>query len=373
MLGPSIALARDGYVLAAADTQLLDEHTAAFRADPPAAAIFLKDGQPLKPGDRLVQADLAGTLSEIAKGGEAAFYRGPIAREIVAASRANGGLLTLADFAGYTVEERAPVSCLYRGRTVLLPPPPSSGGVTICEMFGILSGFDSAKLTPGTAEAVHLLTEAARRAYFDRNSSLGDPDFVPDPTSRLLSPAYLAKQRSTVSLDHATPSASLGSVIAPSENHQTTHYSVVDRWGNAVAVTYTINDGFGAKVVAAHTGILLNDEMDDFTAKPGAPNAYGLIQGAANSIAPGKRPLSSMSPAIVLDHGQLSLVLGAPGGAQDHHHRGRRALRHDRWRHGGPGGGGRAPLAPPVDARFCRVGGPRARPSRTGQAQRHGS
>jgi gamma-glutamyltranspeptidase/glutathione hydrolase len=199
---------------------------------------------------------------------------------------------------------------------VLLPPPPSSGGVTICEMFGILSGFDKAALKPGTASADHLLTEAARRAYFDRNKSLGDPDFVPDPTTRLLAPAYLATLRATVSLDRATPSASLGSVTTPPENRQTTHYSVVDRWGNAVSVTYTINDGFGAKVVAGRTGVLLNDEMDDFTAKPGAPNVYGLIQGEANAIAPGKRPLSSMSPAIVLDQGRVRWVLGAPGGAR---------------------------------------------------------
>ena len=183
-------------------------------------------------------------------------------------------------------------------------------------MFGILSGFDRAQLQPGTPGAIHLWTEAARRAYFDRNRSLGDPDFVPDPTARLLAPGYIARLRSTISLDRATPSASLGSVGGPPENHQTTHYSVVDRWGNAVSVTYTINDGFGAKVVAGRTGVLLNDEMDDFTAKPGEPNTYGLIQGKANAIAPGKRPLSSMAPAIVLDKGQVKWVLGAPGGAR---------------------------------------------------------
>jgi gamma-glutamyltranspeptidase/glutathione hydrolase len=316
LLAPAIRLARDGFVLEPQDVELLGQHTAQFRADPAAARMFLNAGKPYDVGERFVQSDLARTLGLISSGGEAAFYRGPIAREIVAASKAHGGLLTLADFVDYKVEERAPVACDYRGYTVLLPPPPSSGGVTICEMFGILSGFDRAQLKPGTASADHLLTEAARRAYFDRNKSLGDPDFVPDPTARLLAPAYLATLRSTISLDRATPSASLGSIGAPPENRQTTHYSVVDRWGNAVSVTYTINDGFGAKVVAGRTGVLLNDEMDDFTSKPGSPNEYGLVQGKANAIAPGKRPLSSMSPAIVLDHGRVRWVLGAPGGAR---------------------------------------------------------
>jgi gamma-glutamyltranspeptidase/glutathione hydrolase len=316
LIAPSIALARDGFMLEAQDVELLGEHTAQFQADPPAARMFLNAGRPYAVGERFVQPDLARTLGAIASGGEAAFYRGPIAREIVAASHAHGGLLTLADFADYRVEERPPVACDYRGFTVLLPPPPSSGGVTICEMFGILSGFDKAQLRPGTADADHLLTEAARRGYFDRNKSLGDPDFVPDPTARLLAPAYLATLRASVSLDHATPSASLGSVGGPPDNRQTTHYSVVDRWGNAVSVTYTINDGFGAKVVAGRTGVLLNDEMDDFTSKPGSPNVYGLIQGKANAIGPGKRPLSSMSPAIVLEGGQVRWVLGAPGGAR---------------------------------------------------------
>ncbi len=316
LLAPSIRLARDGFILEPQDVGLLGEHTAQFQADPPAARMFLNAGRPYALGERFSQPDLARTLGVISSGGETAFYRGAIARDIVAASKSNGGLLTMADFADYTVEERAPVACVYRGLTILLPPPPSSGGVTICEMFGILSGFDKAQLRPGTASGVHLWTEASRRAYFDRNKSLGDPDFVADPTARLLARAYLSKLRATVSLDRATPSASLGDVGEPPENHQTTHYSVVDRWGNAVAVTYTINDGFGAKVVAGRTGVLLNDEMDDFTAKPGSPNAYGLIQGKANAIAPGKRPLSSMAPAIVLDRGQVKWVLGAPGGAR---------------------------------------------------------
>ncbi len=316
LIAPAIRLARDGFVLEAQDVELLAPHTAQFRLDPPAARTFLNNGRPYTAGERLTQPDLARTLGLIAAGGEGAFYRGPIARDLVAASKASGGLLTMADFADYTVEERAPVTCDYRGLTIVLPPPPSSGGVTLCEMFGILSGFDKAQLRPGTASAAHLWTEAARRAYFDRNTTLGDPDFVPDPTARLLAPNYLAKLRSTISLDRATPSANPGAVGAPPENRQTTHYSVADRWGNAVSVTYTLNDGFGAKVVAGRTGVLLNDEMDDFTAKPGAPNAYGLIQGKANAIAPGKRPLSSMSPAIVLDHGKVRWVLGAPGGAR---------------------------------------------------------
>ena len=316
LLTPSVKLAQDGFVLEAQDVELLGEHTKDFRADPPAARMFLNGGRPYAVGERLTQPDLARTLSAISRGGEAAFYRGPMAAGIVAASSARGGLLTMADFADYAVEERPPVACGYRGLTILLPPPPSSGGVTICEMLGILSGFDKAKLQPGTAGAAHLWTEAARRAYFDRNKSLGDPDFVPDPTARLLAPDYVAKLRDTISLNRATPSATLGAVGGLPENRQTTHYSVVDRWGNAVSVTYTINDGFGAKVVAGRTGVLLNDEMDDFTSKPGEPNQFGLVQGKANAIAPGKRPLSSMSPAIVLDGGQVRWVLGAPGGAR---------------------------------------------------------
>ena len=316
LLAPAIRLAREGFVLEPQDVELLGQHTAQFAADAPAARVFMREGRPFRVGERLMQADLSRTLETIVSGGEEAFYKGSIARDIVAASRANGGLLTLADFATYTAEERAPVTCDYRGLTVVLPPPPSSGGTTICEMFAILSAYPKADLQPGTASAAHLWAEAARRAYFDRNTSLGDPDFVPDPTARLLSPAHIATMRATISLDHATPSASLGVIEAPPENHQTTHYSVADRWGNAVSVTYTINDGFGAKVVAGGTGILLNDEMDDFAAKPGSPNVYGLIQGKTNAIAPGKRPLSSMSPAIVLDQGRVRWVLGAPGGSR---------------------------------------------------------
>ena len=316
LIDPSVKLARNGFVLEPQDVELLGQHTADFRKDAAATRMFLPAGKPLGVGERFVQPNLARTLNLIAVGGEAAFYTGAIARDIVVASRANRGLLTLADFARYQVDERPPVACDYRGFKLLAPPPPSSGGVTICEMFGMLSGFDKSRLQPGTASAAHLWTEAARRAYFDRNKSLGDPDFVPDPTARLLAPAYLAKLRAGISLDRATPSSTLGGVAAPKENRQTTHYSVVDRWGNAVAVTYTINDGFGAKVVAGRTGILLNDEMDDFTAKPGEPNVYGLVQGTANAIAPGKRPLSSMSPAIVLQGNSVRWVLGAPGGAR---------------------------------------------------------
>jgi gamma-glutamyltranspeptidase/glutathione hydrolase len=188
--------------------------------------------------------------------------------------------------------------------------------VTICEMLNILSGYPLGRWGYRSAAEVHVMTEAMRRAYFDRNNALGDPAFVDNPVARLTSMAYADRLRATIDPDRATTSASLGVAAAPHENANTTHYSVVDRWGNAVAVTYTINDDFGAKVIAGDTGYLLNDEMDDFTAKPGSPNGFGLVQGKANAIAPGKRPLSSMAPTIVLKDGKPVLVVGTPGGAR---------------------------------------------------------
>jgi gamma-glutamyltranspeptidase/glutathione hydrolase len=235
---------------------------------------------------------------------------------VAAASRAHGGILTAEDFAAYTVAEAPPIHCAYRGYTLSSAPPPSSGGVTLCEMLQILQGYPLKALGFHSSGSVHYMTEAMRFAYHDRNLYLGDPAFVDNPVARLISPGNAAAIRARIAPDAATPSASLGAAAAAHENPTTTHYSVVDAAGNAVAVTFTINDDFGAKVIAGNTGFFLNDEMDDFTVKPGTPNMFGLVQGSANAIAPGKRPLSSMTPTIVMWEGKPVLVLGTPGGSR---------------------------------------------------------
>jgi gamma-glutamyltranspeptidase / glutathione hydrolase len=316
LIAPSIRLAEDGFLLTRGDVDMLMKGTIKFRGQPNVAAIFLKNGEPFEPGDRLIQRDLAATLRAISDGGTRTFYRGAIAAALVAASRAHGGLLTREDFAAYTVTQSSPVTCPYRGYTVVSAPPPSSGGVTLCEMLQVLAGFPLNTLGFHSSESVHLLTEAMRHAYRDRNSYLGDPAFIDNPVAPLLSAQHAAAIRAQIQPDRATPSATLQGETAVDEHATTTHYSVVDRSGNAVSVTYTINDDFGAKVIAGNTGFFLNDEMDDFTAKPGVPNYFGLVQGKANAIAPGKRPLSSMTPTIVLKDGRPVLVVGTPGGAR---------------------------------------------------------
>ena len=317
VMAPAIELAREGYVLSRADTDILDNKVERFGKDPVARRIFLKpDGTPFKPGDRLVQKELAKTLELIAARGPDAFYKGGIARAVAKASQANGGVLTAEDFAHYTVTEGAPLSCGYRGYVLLTAAPPSSGGVTMCEILGILEGYDIRALGFRSAQSVHLLAEAMRHAFMDRNSYLGDPAFVQNPLERLLSKDYAAAIRARIDPDKATPSKDVQPGIAPHEKAETTHYSIVDRDGNAVSVTYTINGFFGANVIAPATGFFLNDEMDDFTVKPGVPNLFGLVQGKANAIAPGKRPLSSMAPTIVTKDGKVLLVLGSPGGSR---------------------------------------------------------
>jgi gamma-glutamyltranspeptidase / glutathione hydrolase len=315
VMASAIALARDGFVLGPGDAALLDAKADRLRQNPEAARIFLRpDGTALKPGDRLVQRDLAETLTAIAEHGPDAFYRGRVPAAVAAASAAGGGILTAADFAAYSTEEGAPVSCVYRGYRIVSAPPPSSGGTTLCEMLNVLGGWQLATMSFGSPAEIHLLVEAMRHAYLDRNYFLGDPAFVADPLDWLLSPAHAAAIRTAVAPDKATPSASLAPGLPPHERPQTTHYSVVDADGNAVAVTYTLNGYFGAAVMAPGTGFLLNDEMDDFATKPDAPNMFGLVQGSANAILPGKRPLSSMTPTIVSKDGALRLVLGSPGG-----------------------------------------------------------
>jgi len=314
-MAPAVALARDGFVLGEADAAIIAAKAERLARDPEAARIFLRpDASAYRAGDRLVQPDLATTLALIAETGPDAFYRGRIAAGIAAASRAHGGLLTTQDFADYSVTEAAPVTCRYRGYLVLSAPPPSAGGIILCEMLGVLSGWDLGASGVASAQSLHLMAEAMRQAYVDRNSALGDPEFVADPRERLLSPGHVAAMRAAIDPEKATPSTALGPGMAPHEQAETTHYSVVDGEGNAVAVTYTINGFFGAAVAAPGTGFLLNNEMDDFTVNPGTPNQFGLVQGSANAIAPGKRPLSSMSPTIVEKDGKPVLVLGSPGG-----------------------------------------------------------
>ncbi|MGH7023535.1 MAG: gamma-glutamyltransferase [Caulobacteraceae bacterium] len=315
VMAPAIALARDGYVLEPGDAKILDERADVFAKTPNAAAIFLSRGRPFEAGERLVQTDLAHTLSLIAAGGAAAFYEGPIAQAVVADSRANGGLLTAKDFADYTASWEKPVTCEYHGYTVVSAPPPSSGGTTVCEILEILGPYPLSRWGYGSVKATHYIVEAERRAFVDRNADLGDPAFVRNPVARLLSPAYANAMRADIKPDAATPTAQLKAAPAPAEGADTTHFSVVDGKGNAVSVTYTLNFLFGVGRIAGDTGFFLNNEMDDFTSKPGVPNGFGLVQGVANEVRGGKRPLSSMAPTIVLRNGRLFMVTGSPGGS----------------------------------------------------------
>jgi gamma-glutamyltranspeptidase/glutathione hydrolase len=313
VMAPAIRLARDGFVLTRADAAVLARGARLLRQDANAARQFLHpDGTPYTAGETLRQPLLAATLEAIADRGPDAFYAGAIPRAVEAAARAGGGIITAADFAAYRVTDSAPLSCAYRGYTILSAPPPSSGGTTLCEILAILEGYDLHGMGFASAGSVHVMAEAMRLAFFDRNRFLGDPAFVHNPLDRLLSREHAASLRARIT-DRATPSAALATAA---EKPETTHFSVVDKDRNAVAVTFTINGGFGAGVIAGDTGFLLNDEMDDFTVKPGTPNLFGLVQGEANAIAPGKRPLSSMTPTIVLKDGRLRMVLGSPGGSR---------------------------------------------------------
>ncbi|MBI1174381.1 MAG: gamma-glutamyltransferase [Sideroxydans sp.] len=316
LLAPAIRYAQQGFVLRPGDVEMLATATDAFRKDPASASIFLKHGEPFRAGQKLVQHDLARTLRRISQSGADGFYKGPVGAAIVASMRAGGGIITQADLDQYRARELKPVECSYRGYGIVSAPPPSSGGVTLCEMLNVLEGYPLHDLGYRSAQAMQYQIEAMRHAYVDRNSYLGDPDFVHNPLDRLLSPAYAAKIRAAIDPHQAGVSSDMAPGVAPHEGTNTTHYSIIDRWGNAVSVTYTLNNWFGAKVTAAHTGVLLNDEMDDFTSKVGVPNSYGLVQGEANAIAPGKRPLSSMTPTIVTRDGKPVMVLGTPGGSR---------------------------------------------------------
>ncbi|MER8442058.1 gamma-glutamyltransferase [Mesorhizobium sp. M1066] len=316
LMAPAIGYAKDGFILNQGDAASFAGSADRLAKDPAAAAIFLKpDGKPYGIGERLVQPDLAASLAAISERGADAFYKGAIADAIVKASGAKGGILAKPDFEQYAVRELKPVTCTYRGYEITSSPPPSSGGVIICEILNVLEDYPLSYLGVGSAETVHVMVEAMRYAYVDRNSALGDPDFIDNPVSKLLDKAYAKDIRDKIDPFRAGVSQDL-MPKGFGESKETTHYSIIDDDGNAVAVTYTLNGSFGAGVVADGTGILLNNEMDDFTQKPGVPNLYGLVQGEANAIQPKKTPLSSMSPTVVAKDGKPFMVIGSPGGSR---------------------------------------------------------
>ncbi|TPI30028.1 gamma-glutamyltransferase [Mesorhizobium sp. B3-2-1] len=316
LMAPAIAYAKEGFILNQGDAASFAGGAERLAKNPAATAIFLKpDGKPYGIGEKLVQPDLAASLSAISERGADAFYKGAIADAIVKASGAKGGILAKSDFEQYTVRELKPVTCSYRGYEIISSPPPSSGGIIICEILNVLEGYPLSYLGAGSAETVHVMVEAMRHAYVDRNSALGDPDFVDNPVSKLLDKAYAKDIRDKIDPFRAGVSQDL-MPKGFGESKETTHYSIIDKDGNAVAVTYTLNGSFGAGVVADGTGILLNNEMDDFTQKPGVPNLYGLVQGEANAIQPRKTPLSSMSPTVVAKDGKPFMVIGSPGGSR---------------------------------------------------------
>lgn len=329
VMEPAIRLAREGYALSWNEARdLHDKYLSQF---PESRRIFQRDGNYYQPEEIFRQPDLARTLERIAAKPED-FYHGRLAEELAAAMQKGGGLITADDLAHYEVKEREPIRGTYRGYEVISAPPPSSGGTVLIESLNILEGYDLGKLGNRSAESIHFTTEAFRRAFFDRAEFLGDPDFAKLPVAQLIDKKYSAAWRDSIDDARATASKELKRPAIFSELEQyaaahpqplgfhesphTTHYSVVDVAGNAVAVTTTINDWFGSRVTADGMGFLMNDEMDDFSAKPGVPNADGLIQGAANAIGPGKRPLSSMTPTIVAHDGKTFLVLGSPGSSK---------------------------------------------------------
>ena len=329
VMAQAIRLAREGYELSWGEARdLHDKYLSQF---PESRRIFQRDGNYYRSGEIFRQPDLARTLERIAAKPDD-FYHGALARELAAAVQKGGGLITADDLAHYEVKEREPIRGTYRGYEIISAPPPSSGGTVLVESLNILEGYDLAKLGNRSAESIHFTTEAFRRAFFDRAEFLGDPDFAKIPVAQLVDKKYGAAWRDSIDDSNATASKDLKrpaifseleqyaaahpQPVANHESPHTTHYSVVDAEGNAVSVTTTINDWFGSRVTAEGLGFLMNDEMDDFSAKPGVPNADGLIQGMANAIGPGKRPLSSMTPTIVVHERKTVLVLGSPGSSK---------------------------------------------------------
>ncbi len=314
VVAPAVGLAREGYMLDRRDTWDIATEAARLGRFPASRTQFLVNGEAPPPGTRFVQADLARTLQLIADSGPNVFYKGSIADLIVNEMERGSGIITKQDLARYRPRWRNPIKLRYRGYTIYSMPPPSGGGVTLGEILNVMEGYHPLPAF-GSATLMHLEAEAMRRAFTDRNTYLGDPDFVDMPLKRLLSKSYAAKLRGEINSGRATPTAPFAK--SRSEGTETTHYSVVDSAGNAVSCTTTLNDDFGSAVTVTGAGFLLNDEMDDFATAPGKPNLFGLVQGEANSIAPGKRMLSAMTPSIVLDTaGHLFLVLGTPGGSR---------------------------------------------------------
>jgi gamma-glutamyltranspeptidase/glutathione hydrolase len=317
-MAPAIALAREGIIVTPHLARSLERHRKRLAKNRAAAAIFLKaDGSVPHAGDKLVQADLAWTLERIAEHGAAAFYEGAIAARIVEDMRANGGLVTLADLKAYKPLEREPVRGTYRDYEIRSMPPPSSGGVHLVQLLNILEGYQLRSLGHNSVDTIHLMAEAMKLAYADRSRHLGDPERWQVPLGRLTSKQYASMLRHRIDMNRATPSEHVRqSDPIPDESNETTHFSVMDGAGNVVSNTYTINLNYGSGIVAAGTGILLNNEMDDFSAKPGVPNAYGLVGGEANAVGPGKRPLSSMTPTIIFKNGVPFLATGSLGGSR---------------------------------------------------------
>jgi gamma-glutamyltranspeptidase / glutathione hydrolase len=317
LLKPAIELARDGFDLADDMADTLPDWHRRLAKWPASAKIFSRpDGTSLQAGDRLVQTDLAATLSAIANEGSRGFYEGAVAEKLAKAIRDAGGIMTSGDLKSYSAVIRAPMRGSYRGYDIVSMPQPSSGGVVLLETLNILEGFPLRDMGQGSAASLHVMIEALKRGYADRARYLGDPAFVNAPIATLISKDYAAKQRASIDLDRATPWTDALSATPPHEGSNTTHFSVVDGFGNAVSNTYTLNFSYGVGLVAEGTGVLLNNELDDFTAAPGASNAFGLVGFEANLPGPGKRPLSSMSPTIVLKDGRPVLVTGSPGGSR---------------------------------------------------------
>jgi gamma-glutamyltranspeptidase / glutathione hydrolase len=317
ILRPAIALARDGFVVTDDMADTLSDMYRRMSRWPGSARTFSKaDGSPLRDGDTLVQNDLASVLSAIAEQGPRGFYEGAVAEKLAKAVRDAGGIITTDDLKSYQAILRAPVRGSYRGYDIVSMPLPSSGGTVLLETLNILEGFPLGDMKQGSAGSLHLMIEAMKRAYADRARYLGDPAFVDAPTNILIAKDYAAKQRASIDPARATPWAEAMPARPQREGSNTTHYSVVDSRGNAVSNTYTLNFPYGVGLVAEGTGILLNNELDDFTAAPGAANAFGLVGFEANLPGPGKRPLSSMSPTIVLKDGKPVLVTGTPGGSR---------------------------------------------------------
>jgi gamma-glutamyltranspeptidase/glutathione hydrolase len=317
ILKPAIDLARDGFDVAddTADT-LPDMYRRMSRWPNSAKTFSHADGTPLHEGDRLIQGDLATTLSAISEQGPRGFYQGPVAEKLVTAIKDAGGIMTLEDLKAYQPVIRTPVHGTYRGYDIISMPLPSSGGTVLVEILNILEGLPMSDMKQGSAASLHVMIEAMKRAYADRARYLGDPAFVDAPTQTLITKDYAARQRASIDLSRATPWADALAATPPREGSNTTHYSIVDSRGNAVSTTYTLNFPYGVGLVADGTGVLLNNELDDFTAAPGASNAFGLVGFEANLPGPGKRPLSSMSPTIVLKDGKPMLVTGTPGGSR---------------------------------------------------------